>query len=219
MAATAPRRNASRTRDLLLDAAVRLYGSRGIDAVSLREIGAAAGQKNPNALQYHFRDRDGLLQAIVDRHSSEIGRLREDYFARADAGEWGAAEAAARCLVMPIFDYVGANPTAADFVKVVSQIHARNQGGPDSVAAVNVRFPKIPPLRALLDQALAHLPDREARRRVFLVVNTAFHAIADIHRAAETGSRIPETALGPMAEQLIRMLSVFLEAAPIEAGA
>ena len=33
----------------------------GIDGISLREINRAAGARNGSALQYHFRDRDGLL--------------------------------------------------------------------------------------------------------------------------------------------------------------
>ena len=98
--------NAARTREKLVDAAVSLYGSRSIDAVSLREIGVAAGQKNPNALQYHFGDRDGLLQAIVDKHAMAISEVRNSYIGRAEKGEWPAGEAAARCLVMPIIDYV-----------------------------------------------------------------------------------------------------------------
>jgi AcrR family transcriptional regulator len=34
------------TRTLLVDTAIALWAARGIDAVSLREIGQAAGQKN-----------------------------------------------------------------------------------------------------------------------------------------------------------------------------
>ena len=84
--------NAARTRERLIDAAVRLYGGRSIDAVSLREISVAAGQKNPNALQYHFGDRDGLLQAIFDKHASRIAELREGYIQRAENNCWSLAE-------------------------------------------------------------------------------------------------------------------------------
>jgi AcrR family transcriptional regulator len=45
-----------------------LFAERGIDGVSLREINAAAGERNNAALYYHFRDRDGLVGAIVERH-------------------------------------------------------------------------------------------------------------------------------------------------------
>ncbi len=121
--------NAARTRDKLIDAAVELYGSRSIDAVSLREIGVAAGQRNPNVLQYHFGDRDGVLQAIVDKHACAISRLREPYIERANKGEWAPGEAAARCLVMPIIEYVEAQADGINYVKIVSQIAAVYQSG------------------------------------------------------------------------------------------
>ena len=56
----------AQTRLNFIQTALKLYAERGIDAVSLNEITVAAGQKNRNALQYHFGDRNGLLQAMVD---------------------------------------------------------------------------------------------------------------------------------------------------------
>jgi AcrR family transcriptional regulator len=56
------------TKKRLLDAAERLFAERGVDGVSLREVNAAAGERNNAALYYHFRDRDGLVRAIVERH-------------------------------------------------------------------------------------------------------------------------------------------------------
>src|SRR5215470_8750592 len=55
------------TKQRLLDAAERLFAERGVDGVSLREVNAAAGERNNAALYYHFHDRDGLVRAIVER--------------------------------------------------------------------------------------------------------------------------------------------------------
>jgi AcrR family transcriptional regulator len=60
------------TRARLLDAAVLLFAERGLGGVSLREINEAAGQRNTNALHYHFGDRDGLIGAIVERFSTDL---------------------------------------------------------------------------------------------------------------------------------------------------
>ena len=54
------------TRARLLSAAERLFAERGIDAVSLREITRESGARNAIAAQYHFADRAGLVQAILD---------------------------------------------------------------------------------------------------------------------------------------------------------
>ena len=205
--------NATRTRHKLVDAAVALYGSRSIDAVSLREIGAAAGQKNPNVLQYHFGDRDGLLQAIVDKHAGAISQLRERYIERASRGEWPPGEAAARCLVMPIIDYVEAEPDGINYVKIVSQIAAVYQSGAAPTGEAAIRFPNNERLVEVFNRALSAIPHREAQRRIYLVVTNTFHSIADIYRAAAhqpAGS--PVASKRPMVQQLILLLDAFFSA-------
>jgi AcrR family transcriptional regulator len=68
--------NPEETRRRLIDAAESLFSERGIDAVSLREINAAAGQRNATALQYHFGDRSGLLRAVMAKHQPEVEARR-----------------------------------------------------------------------------------------------------------------------------------------------
>jgi AcrR family transcriptional regulator len=53
------------TRELILIAAERLFAERGIAAVSLRDVGAAAGQKNNAAVQYHFGDKENLVREVA----------------------------------------------------------------------------------------------------------------------------------------------------------
>lgn len=48
----------------IIETAERLYALHGIDAVSIREINKASGQRNGSAVQYHFGNREGLLEAI-----------------------------------------------------------------------------------------------------------------------------------------------------------
>ena len=66
----------SKTRERMIAVAQELYANRGIDGVSLNQILTQAGQKNRNAMQYHFGNREGLLQAIVDKHSGAIYDIR-----------------------------------------------------------------------------------------------------------------------------------------------
>ena len=65
--ATQPRNLDMSTREHLIDTAESLFLSQGVDEVSLRAIVRGAGQKNPSALQYHFGNREGLIEAIVAR--------------------------------------------------------------------------------------------------------------------------------------------------------
>ena len=52
----------------LLREAERLFARRGLYQVTVREITEAAGQRNVSALNYHFGSREGVLDAILDRH-------------------------------------------------------------------------------------------------------------------------------------------------------
>ena len=62
----------------LMLTAERLFGERGIDAVSLRQIVSAAGQANSSAVQHHFGTKEGLIQAVYDMRLPEldVGRKR-----------------------------------------------------------------------------------------------------------------------------------------------
>jgi AcrR family transcriptional regulator len=69
------------TRELILLTAERLFAARGIEAVPLRDIGAAAEQKNHFAVQYHFGDRDRLVHAIVVYRAERIMATNTDVLA------------------------------------------------------------------------------------------------------------------------------------------
>lgn len=72
------------TRAMLIDAAERLFGDCGIDGVGLRAISEAAGQKNTNAVQYHFGDKIGLLTQIFEVREAALQPARQ---ALLDQGE------------------------------------------------------------------------------------------------------------------------------------
>ena len=69
---TAPRRpitgrqeRGDRTRDLLIDEAVRCIREEGFSAASARHIIERAGV-SWGVIQHHFGDRDGLLTAVIE---------------------------------------------------------------------------------------------------------------------------------------------------------
>lgn len=59
------------TRDRILDSAVTLFGTRGVDAVSLDEIARAVGVRKQTIL-YWFESKDVLVDAVLDAVASEI---------------------------------------------------------------------------------------------------------------------------------------------------
>jgi AcrR family transcriptional regulator len=58
-------RKGERTRLRLKKTALKLFAQRGIENVSIRDIQAAAGQKNNGSITYYFSSRDALIREIV----------------------------------------------------------------------------------------------------------------------------------------------------------
>lgn len=56
----------------LLRAGERLFAEQGIHRVRIRELHELAGQRNTSALHYHFGTRNGLVDAIIAEHWTEI---------------------------------------------------------------------------------------------------------------------------------------------------
>lgn len=69
------------TKELLIETGERLFGQHGFEGISLREIAAAAGQSNSNVVQYHFKDKSGLVRAILEERVQYLEALRSEMLA------------------------------------------------------------------------------------------------------------------------------------------
>ena len=97
---------ANDARTKILYAAEQLFAERGVDHVSLREIGERAGQRNNSAVQYHFGDKASLIQALYDLRLVPLNDARLRMLAEIPAP--GPADLA-RIYVLPLADAVIAN--------------------------------------------------------------------------------------------------------------
>ena len=104
---------AGTTTERLVSAAEHLFAAHGIDGVSLREINRAAGARNASALQYHFRDRDGLLRAVMVKHGREVEARRHAMLDAYEADGATDVRALAGALVRPDGGQARPTPTAA----------------------------------------------------------------------------------------------------------
>ncbi|MET0144167.1 MAG: helix-turn-helix domain-containing protein [Ilumatobacteraceae bacterium] len=86
----------------LIAAAERLFATRGIDGVSLREINREAQQRNTTSLQYHFGDREGLLHAIIEKHGREIDARRNALLDQYETNRVPALRPLASAFVLPL---------------------------------------------------------------------------------------------------------------------
>jgi AcrR family transcriptional regulator len=83
-------RRSRATRVRLILAAETLFGEQGIDAVALRNISDAAGQRNNASVQYHFGGRMEILQAIFGYREAQLEPGRRALLA--DVQRRGATE-------------------------------------------------------------------------------------------------------------------------------
>ncbi len=76
---SAERREAQRgrLRDLLLEVAEEQLLDKGYEAFSLREV-AEATQYTPTTIYRHFRDRDALIEAVLQKWFQQFARALED---------------------------------------------------------------------------------------------------------------------------------------------
>lgn len=188
------------TRTLLLDAALALFAEQGIAATSLREIRLAAGQRNTAALQYHFGDKAGIVEAVLSRELPRLTARRDEL--RREAVD---LRSSAAVVVLPYAELATGDERDRRVVRLLSRLYdepalplrevtrlARDAGGPDAVDVVRRWLPGVP------EELLAE--------RVQVAVGAFLHAAAE--RA--TGHRV-----GPMDDEGFRRNLVDMFAASL----
>ena len=66
---------ARETRERLIDAALAVFGEKGVARATVKDIAAAAGI-SPGLLYHYFQDKEELLRAVFERHGF-LPQLRE----------------------------------------------------------------------------------------------------------------------------------------------
>lgn len=113
------------TPALLITTAEELYGRHGVDAVSLRQIAEAAGQRNPAVVQYHFSTKQGLMKGIVEYRTAGPNARRNEMLDELEAaGRSDDVHALLECSLYPLVEYL---PGYANFLRFINQAHANQQ--------------------------------------------------------------------------------------------
>jgi AcrR family transcriptional regulator len=185
----------TRSKDALLDAAERLIAERGFD-VPLRDIAQAAGQRNNSAVNYHFRSRQDLLDAVVARRLLPMELERERMLGELDPDDAGDVHALMRVLVLPLLRL-----ESTHYARFLQAVGPRLRTAPHDSA--ETAWPRV--LDAL-SQAVP-VADRRVRRRRVAAVATAMFALAAEHeRSAQDGGGDDDL------EEIVHMLAAMLTA-------
>ncbi|QEN16457.1 TetR/AcrR family transcriptional regulator [Mycolicibacterium sp. ELW1] len=203
-AAGVRRRNASgeSTRVMLMQVAERLFATRGIEAVTLREIQEAAGQSNTSVIRYHFGSRDGLIRALIAYRQASLGTDRKAMLARMrDEGKEADPRAVVWLLVRPLANSIANGEMFAPFLaRLAEDPRARSDYWPEHV---DDDFTQEQ-LEDVVDAALQDLPERIRRGRTFQLYISLINVLA---AAARSGHGISEAQLHNYVDTWVGMLT------------
>ncbi|QYG95731.1 TetR/AcrR family transcriptional regulator [Iamia sp. SCSIO 61187] len=144
----------------MIDAAERLAAERGLAAMSLREVQAAAGQRNKSAAQYHFGSKEGLVEAVVAARMGAVGARRQELLDALD--DRPTRRALVEALVVPLAEHVLAGP--GHWARFLLQ--ASNDPAFATVVRRTFEGASFRQVHAGLMATLDHLPEPIRARRV-----------------------------------------------------
>lgn len=201
-AAGARRRNASgeSTRVMLMEVAERLFATRGIEAVTLREIQLAAGQSNTSVIRYHFGSREGLIRALISYRQASLGIDRQKMLASMrEEGKEADPRAVVWLMVRPLANSIAAGEMFAPFLaRLMEDPRARSDYWPDHVDDEWTQEK----LEKLVDAALQDLPERIRRGRTFQLYISLINVLA-----ARAGHGLSEAQLHNYVDTWVGMLT------------
>lgn len=196
------------TRTKLILAAERLFGERGIDAVPLREVVAAAGQRNASALLYHIGGREELVHAILEfRRAAVDGRRMELLDEYEGAGVTMDEAGIAAGIVIPLVELMLSDRRGGNYLRFLSQAYVTER--PESAYRSTGEYDRG--MRRCFRLYRAHHPDLAQRRlfeRFSISCRGAIYVLADWQRdAAVPRTSIPRTGLADFAGDLISLVA------------
>jgi AcrR family transcriptional regulator len=181
------------TRAKLIRTAELLFAGRGVDSVSLNEISRVAGQRHSNVCQYHFGDRDGLIQAVIDKHVPGIVAAREAMFARASPDAPDGLETMVQAFVRPVAAKLHDADGGVAFIRFSAQMIAANVLLLDGKGPYRFSVPGVDDLNRRLTEAVRgqNLPEAVRRDRLTVASIMLFQGLAvySTVRAAQGGSK------------------------------
>jgi AcrR family transcriptional regulator len=165
------------TKEQIVRTAERLFAARGVDGVSLRQIGAAAGNGNNSAVQYHFGSKDQLVQAIFEYRLPGLQERRRILTAaRRPVGLSSWLE----CYALPILEH--SEEEGSHYLSFIATLQQQGRRDvfdriPDEFQASTRTF------RDHVAAELSHIPEPLRSHRITQAMAFTVHSAADRQRA------------------------------------
>jgi AcrR family transcriptional regulator len=198
------------TKQKILDTAEKLFSENGIEATSLRTIVSGANV-NLAAIHYHFRSKEGLIEAIVVRRTASVNRER---LAMLDAVEEAAGagqpsvEKILEAFMLPVA-HIASDPSRGGtaFVRLMARLLVESN---DVMAQILHRhFAEVARrFMAALHRAAPHLPPEDLFWRMYFSTGAmaqAFRGGKEVEALSE--GRCKTGDLETIARRLIAFLA------------
>ena len=199
------------TRRKLIDAAARLFAQRGVKAVSQAEIVKASGSRNNAALYYHFRNRDGILRAVLDRHAGVVRARRLELLAK--AGDDADLRALVDAYVRPVAELTSLSWRERAYVQINADVIADPSRSTEEVASLLAEA-EAPLVFAAIADRCGDLPPVLRTERLALATRFIAHALAERARVVKSRRRRRRLTDDEFAANLVDMVVAAL-AAPV----
>ena len=191
------RLDAVATRARIVSAAERLFAERGIDATTLAQINKAAGQRNRSAVQYHFGNKQGVIHAILDKHTPAVELRRHAMLDEIEMRGEPSLRDFAEALVLPVAAKLDDPDGGLAFLRVNAQLI----GHPD-FSLITLHAQRInrgtDRLNRLITANAPDWPKALWMPRWLLLIGLLFHGTADYARLLDAN----ESTLDPPARSL-----------------
>jgi len=173
------------TKTRILDAAEKLFGDKGFDTTSLRNITTEA-DVNLAAVNYHFQSKDSLIAAVIARRVEPINQKRREMLAAA------GPDPTLKQILMAFL-----SPIIAQDVSLVAPLIGRILATPD-VCRVQLfkkhMLPVAQQFTAAFQKALPDLNETEILWRLTFTAGAMAHIMArSVHIPDLTGGKCDPT--------------------------
>ncbi|QJE73295.1 TetR/AcrR family transcriptional regulator [Aerophototrophica crusticola] len=180
----APRTDGKDTKEVILDAAERLFAERSYASVSLRELTAAAGV-NLAAVNYHFGSKDALLLAVFRRGAVTLNKERARLLREAEARAGDQPPPVREIVEALVGPAIRASLTGTA-LSLYNQFYtlARAGGPPELREMLEKDVGHLQRFVTALTRALPHLPAEEVYWRLHLSLGVQHGSSNDLGRLA-----------------------------------
>ena len=171
----------------IITTAEKLFAERGLEAVSTRMISREAGHKNHSALQYHFGNRDALIEAILDYRVTPINQRRLEQLRQLpDMRGEAQIEALVGVFVGPFADELLRPIDETAYVSILAQLYAY-QRGREIFMKNRVRTRALHEITSQLIRVLKPVPLKVIHFRLQLMGRQTMAAVAEWDEARRNG--------------------------------